>query len=345
MTELPNLFHLSDSANLFNPADWPLHRQKLLDAVIPLEYGPIPPTASVQAELLSSHPLMEPTGSRHVQYRLHVETTQPLSFTIDLYIPVSDYPLPVILDGDMCWPHLDRTISSLVLQNGFILALFNRTEIVPDHDQYGRTTGLYALYPDLEFGALSAWAWGYHRAIDFLLTLPEVDGAKIAISGHSRGGKAVLLAGVTDERIALTNPNNSGCGGAGCYRIQGPSSETLADIMRRYGYWFNPRLADYIGRENELPFDQHFLKAAVAPRLLLTTEALDDLWSNPSGTWHTHLAALEMYRFQGIKEKIAIWYRPGGHAHGPADFQALLDFASWQYFGKAPHAQFNNSPF
>lgn len=345
MTELPDLFQFNNNTLLTSPADWPHRQQELLDAVVPLEYGPIPPTAPVRSELLSSHPLAEPAGSRHLQFRLRVETTPQLSFTIDLYIPASDNPLPVILDGDMCWPHLDRTIYRLVMENQVILAAFNRTEIVPDHDQYGRTTGLYAAFPDLGFGALSAWAWGYHRTVDFLLTLPEVDAAKIAISGHSRGGKAVLLAGVTDKRIALTNPNNSGCGGAGCYRLQGPNSETLGDIMRRYGYWFNPLLAEFIGRESELPFDQHFLKAAVAPRLLLTTEALGDLWSNPSGTWHTHTSALEIYRFLGIEDKLGIWYRPGGHAHGPEDFQALLDFIKWQFNGRQPQSVFNQNPF
>jgi hypothetical protein len=345
MTDLPDLFRFNDGSHLSSPAGWPRRQQELLDATIPLEYGPIPPSVPIQSELLSSHPLPDPAGSRHVQYRLHAATTLPLSFLVDLYLPASEYPLSVIVDGDMCWPHLDRSISSLVMENQVILALFNRTEIVPDHDQYGRTTGLYAAFPGLVFGAMSAWAWGYHRTVDFLLSLPEVDAAKIAISGHSRGGKAVLLAGVTDARIALTNPNNSGCGGAGCYRLQGPNSETLADIMRRYGYWFNPSLAEYIGRESELPFDQHFLKAAVAPRLLLTTEALDDHWSNPSGTWHTHLAALEVYRFLGLAEKIGIWYRSGGHAHGLADFQVLLDFIHWQFSGRQPQTQFNSSPF
>jgi dienelactone hydrolase len=135
---------------------------------------------------------------------------------------------------------LGDDITRLVLSRGYILAAFNRTEIVPDHNEYGRTTGLYAAFPKLEFGALSAWAWGYHRAVDFLDILPEVDGDRIAISGHSRGGKTVLLAGATDERIALTNPNDSGCGGAGCYRIQGQGSETLSDILHRFAYWFNP---------------------------------------------------------------------------------------------------------
>ena len=36
-----------------------------------------------------------------------------------------------------------------------------------------------------------------------LITLKEVRSKAIAITGHSRGGKTVLLAGATDERIAL----------------------------------------------------------------------------------------------------------------------------------------------
>ena len=345
MTNLPDLFRFQDGSKLIVSSNWSDRRQELLDIVIPIEYGPIPQSKPVRAELLSSLVIQEPSASRRVQYRLVVETEPAVSFILNLQIPQTEYPLPVVLDGDLCWPHLTDDIAQLVLSQGYILAAFDRTEIVPDQAVESRDVGLYAAFPKLQFGALSAWAWGYHRAVDFLHTLPEVDAQKIAISGHSRGGKAVLLAGATDERIALTNPNDSGCGGAGCFRIENPKSETLEAIVTRFPYWFHPDFKDYIGRESELPFDQHFLKAAVAPRILLTTEALDDLWANPYGTWHTHAAVQEVYKFLGIEEKIGIWYRPGGHGHGPDDFKALLDFANWQFFGKEPAAQFNQNPF
>ncbi len=172
-----------------------------------------------------------------------------------------------------------------------------------------------------------------------------VDKARIAVVGHSRGGKASLLAGATDERIALTSANDSGCGGAGCYRQQGSGAETLADILRNFPYWFGPRLGEYIGREDELPFDQHFLKAAVAPRLLLTTEALGDLWANPTGTWQTHAAARQVYRFLGIEERMGIWYREGGHAHSRADWDALLDFMALHFRGRPPVDRYDQDPF
>jgi hypothetical protein len=172
-----------------------------------------------------------------------------------------------------------------------------------------------------------------------------VDGMQIAITGYSRGGKAVLLAGATDERIALTCPNNSGAGGAGCFRSQGPESETLADLIKAIPYWFGPKLQEFVGRENELPFDQHYLKALVAPRALLTTEALGDLWSNPSGTWQTHAAAKEVFRFVGAEKNIGIAFREGGHEHNSTDWRVLLDFADIHFRGLEPKNHFAQNPF
>ena len=108
-------------------------------------------------------------------------------------------------------------------------------------------------------------------------------------------------------------------------RNAGPGVETLADITQAFPDWFAPGLQDYAGREFELPLDQHFLKALVAPRALLTTEALGDLWANPAGTWHTHVAARAAYQLLGAEDTCMVAYREGGHDHSPADWDVLLD--------------------
>jgi hypothetical protein len=231
------------------------------------------------------------------------------------------------------------------LSRGYALATFNRTEIVPDNYRNDRDTALYRVYPEGDFGALAAWAWGYHRVIDFLLTQDYVNPEQISVVGHSRGGKTVLVAGATDERIALTAPNNSGSGGAGCYRWHGEGGEKIDDGMRMVPYWYTPRMNDYLGREEALPFDQHSLKAMVAPRALLSTEALGDVWANPTGTWQTFDAAREIYRFLGVEERIGIWYRDGDHAHGLVDWKAFLDFADLQFRGIVPERRFDVNPF
>ena len=344
--ELPNPFVMKDGTPLRSASEWPRRRREILDLVVRIEYGGLPPAPSrIEGEELHSHNVERFGNARHSQYRIHTGPGSGISFVLDLLVPSGDGQRPVILNGDGCWRTLTDDIIRAVVDRGYILAQFNRVEMAPDIYSTRRDSGLYLLYPDESFGALAAWAWGFHRCVDFLLTLDFVNHARIAVTGHSRGGKAALLAGATDERIALTAPNGSGCGGAGCYRFLGQGAESLADILGPVRYWFDAGLKEYIGREAELPFDQHFLKALVAPRALLSTEAFGDLWANPTGTWQTHAAASEVYRFLGAGGQIGIHYRQGDHDHTMDDWNALLDFADWQLRGQPRRQDFAANPF
>ena len=310
-----------------------------------MEYGGIPPSPEVtRAELLHAHDLDGPPNAKYKTYRLTSGPGQGISFGLSLTIPDGEGPFPVALCGDGCWRYANDQVAEECLRRGYILALFNRTELAPDIYNSDRSTGLYALYPELPFGAISAWAWGYHRCVDFLTTQAQVRTDQIAIVGHSRGGKAVLLAGATDERIALTAPNNSGHGGAGSFHLKGKESETLAYLIQHVPYWFGPEMPAFAAREQDLPFDQHGLKAAIAPRAYLSTEALGDLWANPRGTWDTHCAAREVWRFLGAENRIGIDFREGVHKHGLPDWQVLLNFADRQFDRSAKELKLSPHP-
>ena len=344
--ELPDPFRFEDGTAVRTVDDWPRRRREMRDLIVGIEYGGLPPTPpTTRCDHLHTFEVAALDGARFVSLRVVTGPAPRFSFLMTMLIPAGDGPFPVVLTGDGCWRFVTDQIAAEVVQRGNILAQFNRVELAPDVYNSDRTIGLYEVYPDQTFGALSAWAWGYHRCVDVLSSMDAVDAGRIAVVGHSRGGKAALLAGATDERIALTAPNDSGCGGAGCFRCQGPESETLTDIIRAIPYWFGPDLEQYVGREHELPFDQHYLKALIAPRALLSTEALGDLWANPTGTWQTHLAAREVYRFLNATDRIGIWYRQGDHDHGPADWNALLDFIDWQWHGKATETRFDVNPY
>ena len=246
-------------------------------------------------------------------------------FQLRLYVPPGDGPFPLIVSGDGCWHYAGDAALAAMLSRGYVFAEFNRVEIAADPG--GLATGLALAHAVAQPRTLARWAWAYHRVVDVLHPLSWIDSRAITVVGHSRGGKAALLAGATDTRIALTSANNSGAGGAGSWRHQGPGAETLTDILTAFGYWFDPRLQAYAGRECALPFDQHFLKVLVAPRALLTTEALGDPWANPQGSWQSHRAAQCVFDLLGVAQHAAIIFRAGGHDHTLADWNCLLDFA------------------
>jgi hypothetical protein len=164
----------------------------------------------------------------------------------------------------------------------------------------------------------------------------------VIVTGHSRYGKAALIAGAFDERIALTVPSHSGCAGAAPYRFIYGKSEQLHDVAGAFPYWFRPDFNQFVGKVERLPVDQHLLLALVAPRALLCTEGTQDTWINPEGAQLTHVAAKKVYDFLEAGNRISIRYRPVGHIPNNDD---LLDFADRVFFGKPLPAEFGKLPY
>ncbi len=337
--QLPSPFVRVDGTPVATPRQWNARREEITHQLLPVVYGAMPPApASTTGVALHASTVRRLGGARLLSYRVRVDGRH--AFLLRVFVPDAAGPFPVLLHGDGCWHYATDDVLATVLARGYAFAQFNRLEVAPDVPDTALCAEEQALLfgaalPEEGFGAIAAWAWAYHRAVDVLLQLPFLQPGAIAAVGHSRGGKAALLAGATDARIAVTSANNSGAGGAGCWRWRGTGAEGLRDITTAFPHWFGPALAGYAEREHALPFDQHLLKALVAPRALLTTEALDDLWANPQGSWQTHRAAQEVYRFLGAPERIAIGNRAGGHDHAPEDWQRLLDFCDAQLRGDA----------
>ena len=292
--KLPDPMTMRNGESCSAPEMWRERRREIIEDNVSLEFGGMPPIP----EFLRVETLWN-GGPGHSWYRIFTGTeAKPFSFTLEVFrpkdgddinavYPKKDGKRPVLLCGDMCFDTLTDDVVREAVSRGFIFTRFNRVEFAPDMYNSDRNSGIYLTYPGMSFSAISAWAWGYCRAVDALLGMGDVDESAIAISGHSRGGKTVLLAGAVDERIAFVNPNDSGAHGCGCYRYEQnePDSaddktcEKLADMFRAIPYWMGAGLKDYIGRENELPHDMHYFKALVAPRCLLETEAYGDVWA------------------------------------------------------------------
>ncbi len=168
--------------------------------------------------------------------------------------------------------------------------------------------------------------------INWLSTLPEVDISKVACTGHSRGGQTAALMGMVDERVALVAPNAGGSITTGCHRI-GRNRGIIAKMSSTNGYWYHPDLIPFGDRETRLPFDLHFIKAAVAPRAWFNANGLADKL-DVEGSMVTWRAAREVYDWMGVKDRCSQWYRDGGHDQGARDWKALADFADFVFFDK-----------
>ncbi len=189
----------------------------------------------------------------------------------------------------------------MLMERGHAVSGFYATEAHPDDGNF--CEGLATIFgttkerKENEWGVLAVWSFAASCVLDYLLTLPEIDGSRIGVTGHSRCGKAALWAGVTDERFAWVMPNNSGCCGAALLR--GKHGENMASINLLMPYWFAPAFGKYVGREQELPFDQHTVLSLVAPRILHVASGSEDFWADPMGEHRSTVLANEVYRIYG----------------------------------------------
>ena len=93
--------------------------------------------------------------------------------------------------------------------------------------------------------------------------------------------------------------NCSGCCGAAISRDK--RGETVEKITNVFPYWFTPHFnAAYNKNENAMPFDQHFLEAAVAPRKIFVVAASEDDWADTDAQYLCAEAASEAYKELGL---------------------------------------------
>ena len=350
--ELPDPFLREDGSRISTPEEFEEHKKYLYKSVVELQYGKQPPEPEfLDVEYLSRSRqgfcCRIVTGKREC----------PVAFTVKFFMPRNrnGEKCPVIVDGDLCFDYaFDVEYIDAMLNEGIAFAIFNRTELVPDLKAAGRNGQLYKCYPEYDFGALGAWAWGYSRVIDAIVKLDKFDCDWIAVTGHSRGGKTAALAGVLDSRVRIVAPNETNAGSCSCYRIhmkainedgEEKRSETLKALLENFDFWVGPKMSEYAECEEKLPFDAHFLKAMIAPRTLLVAEAASDIWTNPVGSWMTTQAAKEVYKLYGKEENLFWYFRYGYHYHKVEDIKMLVSVIKHQRQGDALGEGFFSTPF
>lgn len=238
-----------------------------------------------------------------------------------------------------------------VLAKGWGFAAIVPTSVQPDNGA-GLTQGIIGLVNKGQprklddWGALRGWGWGASRALDYLESDPAADAKQVGLAGHSRYGKAALVAMADDPRFAIAYISSSGAGGAKLHRRNfGELVENVAGAGEYH--WMAGNYIKYAGplTWNDLPVDAHELVALCAPRPVFigagATEG--DGWVDAKGMFMAAVAAGPVYALLGKRDlgtgefppigtalidgDIAFRQHTEGHTTGP-NWPTFLEFAS-----------------
>jgi hypothetical protein len=238
-----------------------------------------------------------------------------------------------------------------VLAKGWGYAAISTNSIQADNGA-GLTQGIIGLVnkgqprqPD-DWGALRAWAWGASRALDYFETDKAVDAKQVGIEGHSRWGKATIVAMAYDQRFAVAYVSSSGEGGAKVHRRNwGELVENVAATSEYH--WMAGNFLKYAAplNWNDMPVDSHELVAMCAPRpVFLSAGATNgDGWVDAKGTFLAGAGAGPVYKLLGKRDMgttefpaietplidgdVAFRQHSGGHTPGP-NWPTFITFAS-----------------
>ena len=327
-----------------------MDREAMLNVLLSEEYG------YVREEELTTHYEIESEREKnhlyagkcrkHIRLRFFMQRLGKVaSFPVDVFLPVardSDVPLIVALDFPLT---IDRCFCPIeeLMDRGVAIARVDFTEITSDDDDLENgAAGLWTdRTDDRAPGKLAIWAYAArligHAMIEQRLVRPDM----LYVSGHSRLGKTALLAAAQDTVFAGVLANNSGCSGAAISRET--TGENIARICKNFGFFFNRRYPTYADREHEMPFDQHYLLALIAPRKLCVITGELDIWADTEAQYLACEAASVAYEKMGVvgldrtkgllrvgeqstAGNIAFSRRPGPHYLGRDDWHFFIDF-------------------
>lgn len=177
--------------------------------------------------------------------------------------------------------------------------------------------------PDLktlgwDSGTLKA-VWDNMRALDLLETLPQVKGKSFGAIGHSLGGHNSVFTAVWDPRIVAVVTS---CGLDSFLDYYKGDEKNWYPERGWCQTRYMPRLADYRGRLDEIPFDFHELVAAIAPRHLLIVAPKQDHNFQWQSVQRIVQAARPVYALHGHEDRLRVEYPDCGHDF-PADMREL----------------------
>jgi hypothetical protein len=325
--------------------NWPARRAEIFDEVQKI-YGYIPEEASqLQIEWTVSEPVVvtqvfsragmvetvpfrqyQITGKIDSSLYPGVRNVPVLSATLRIPASVAEgTKVPIVINYAFGFGRRfvmgDEDLWKTMAPDGIGVLYFNAGALQPDNGE-GLTSYLIGLVnkgnwrKPTDWGSLVAWSWGISRFIDFFEQDNSlVDAKRVAVTGHSRYGKATLVAMAYDTRIATAFPSSSGAMGvAPTRRHWGEDIENSTDNGSYH--WLAGNAMSYVGVDKSsadgylprkvinMPVDAESLVALCAPRPIFIGGGISEqgeAWTDPQGQYLTAVAASPVYELLGKK--------------------------------------------
>ncbi len=323
---LPDPFLKLNGQRMTTKEEWTCRRQEILRLLERTCYGTKPPKPSSVTGTVSNS-----------QITVNVsEGGKSTSFSVTVQLPTTGTaPYPAVITFG------NSGAQAATLRSwGVAVINFNNTTVGSEQGSRNNKSGaFYTIYgSNSKTGLLAAWAWGVSRIID---VIQASDGKiikwdAIGVTGCSRLGKAAFVAGVLDQRVALTIPMESGSGGMnimrGAYRDRDPSGgqNGAQSPQSAYSetYWLGDDFSAFTNNPNNLPVDMHEAVALVAPRGLFVmdkTAASAGQWLNIPSSHAAAVAGSEVYKALGVGGNIHYMNTPTqSHCSGQASYDTQL---------------------
>ena len=321
---LPDPLTFNNGKPVKTAADWPKRRVELLEDFDREIYGRVPkdtPAVKWEITATTSETVGEtPVIKKQLVGRVDNSVFPAISVDIQMVLatPANAVgPVPVIMEFGFNFPPrpgapapTGPTWQQQVLTKGWGYAILTPTSIQADNGA-GLTTGIIGLVnkgkprqPE-DWGALRAWAWGASRALDYFETEKSVNARQVGVEGHSRYGKAALVALAYDRRFAIGYISSSGEGGAKIHRRNwGELVENVAASSEYH--WMAGNFMKYAGplNWNDLPVDSHELVALCAPRPVFigAGATAGDGWADARGMFLAGAGAGPVYNLLSKKD-------------------------------------------
>lgn len=305
--EYPELLTMNDGTKV-DRDNWRKRREELMALLVKYSYGITPDIpVKVWGETTFTDENAYAGKVKNDKVNINIETEKGIfTFPVDIYVPYKVEKPPVFLHIAFR-PVPDRYIPvEEITDAGYALVVMCYKDVVNDNLSGDFSDGLAAYFKTTiertedEWGKIGMWAYAASRVLDYMIAeRNDLDTSKVAVIGHSRLGKTALWCGALDERFAAVISNDSGYGGAASSKHG--EGEKISDFFYWGSWdWFCENFKKFGGElEDHKPYDQSFVLAAIAPRLLCVGSAVLDDSADPKSEFLTTLHASSVWELLG----------------------------------------------